>query len=56
MSERAGAMLEEELEYLGPVRLKDVEAAQKAVLEIVHTLAENGEIVLSRGEEEELIE
>ena len=56
MSERAGAMLKEELEYLGPVRLKDVEAAQKAVLEIVHTLAENGEIVLSRGEEEELIE
>lgn len=56
MSERAGAMLKEELEYLGPVRLKDVEGAQKKILESVRSLEEAGEIVLARGEEEEIID
>lgn len=56
MSERAAAMLKEELEYLGPVKLKDVENAQKEILEAVHNLEAAGEIVLARGEEEEIIE
>ena len=56
MSERAAAMLKEELEYLGPVKLKDVENAQKEILEAVHALEAAGEIVLARGEEEEIIE
>ncbi len=56
MSERASAMLKEELEYLGPVRLKDVENAQKDILDIARRLEEQGEIILSRGEEEELID
>jgi len=56
MSERASAMLKEELEYLGPVRLKDVENAQKDILDVARRLEEQGEIILSRGEEEELIE
>jgi len=46
MSERAAAMLKEELEYLGPVKLKDVENAQKEILEAVHGLEAAGEIVL----------
>lgn len=56
MSERAAAMLKEELEYLGPVRLKDVESAQKSILETARLLEDQGEIVLSRGEEEEVVE
>ncbi len=49
MSERAQQMLKEELQYLGPVRLKDVEAAQTRIVEIVKQLEESGEIVLSRA-------
>jgi len=56
MSERAAEMLKEELEYLGPVKLKDVEAAQKEILDAVHNLESAGEITLSRGGEEEFIE
>lgn len=56
MSERAAKMLKEELDYLGPVRVKDVEGAQKNILEITRRLEENGQIVLARGEDEELLE
>jgi len=56
MSERAADMLRDELQYLGPVRVRDVENAQKQVLDIVRQLEEEGEIVISRGEEEEVID
>ncbi len=56
MSERAASMLKDEIEFLGAVRVKDVEAAQKQILEVVRSLEEAGEIVLARGEEEEIIE
>lgn len=56
MSERAAEMLNDELQYLGPVRLKEVESAQKQILDIVHQLGESGEIIINRGEEEEIIE
>ncbi len=56
MSERAAGMLKEELEYLGPVRVKDVEGAQKDILDAARRLEEQGEIMLTRGEEEEIIE
>jgi flagellar motor switch protein FliG len=49
MSERAQEMLKEELQYLGPVRLKDVEAAQTRIVEIVKQLEESGEIILARS-------
>lgn len=49
MSERAQEMLKEELQYLGPVRLKDVEAAQTRIVEIVKQLEEAGEIVFARS-------
>ncbi len=55
MSERAAAMLKEELDYMGPVRLKEVENAQKDILDIARRLEEAGEIQLTRSEEEELI-
>ncbi len=55
MSERAAGMLKEELDYMGAVRLKDVENAQKDILDVARRLEESGEIQLTRGEEEELI-
>lgn len=57
MSERAADMLKDELQYLGPVRVRDVEGAQKEILEVVRQLEADGEIQISRGgEEEEVIE
>ncbi|MEA3285994.1 MAG: flagellar motor switch protein FliG [Candidatus Marinimicrobia bacterium] len=56
MSERAADMLKDELQYLGPVRVRDVESAQKEILDIVRQLEEDGEITIGRGEEEEVIE
>jgi flagellar motor switch protein FliG len=48
MSERAGDALEEEMELLGPVRVKDVEAAQQRIMENVRQLEEAGDVVVQR--------
>ncbi len=56
MSERAGGMLKDEIEFLGPVRIAEVEEAQSLVLDVVRHLDEAGEIAIARGETEELIE
>ena len=47
MSERAGGLLKEEIGYLGPVRLKDVEESQRKIMEVVRRLEESGEIIVS---------
>ena len=53
MSSRAADMMREDLEAKGPVRLKDVEDAQKEVLSVAKRLADSGEITLGgKGEEE----
>lgn len=53
MSSRAADMMREDLEAKGPVRLKDVEEAQKAVLDVATRLAESGEISLGgKGDDE----
>jgi flagellar motor switch protein FliG len=49
MSERAGKMLREEIEALGPVRGKDVNEAQTAMVNVAKELAAKDEIVLSKG-------
>ncbi len=55
MSERARELLQEELQYMGPVRLKEVEAAQTRIVEIVKQLEDAGEIVVAgRGGKEEV--
>ena len=57
MSERAGAALTEELEFMGPVRVKDVEAAQSKIIQSVRALEEAGEIIVAgRGGDEDVIE
>lgn len=55
LSERAGKMLREDIEALGPVRLKDVEEAQASIVATAKDLAASGQIVLSDGREEELV-
>jgi flagellar motor switch protein FliG len=56
MSERAQELLKEELMYMGPVRLKEVEAAQQRIVEIVKALEDSGEIIVAgRGGTEEIV-
>ncbi len=56
MSQRAGDMLREEMEYLGPVKLSSVEQVQQQIVDVVRRLEDSGEISLQAGEEaEELI-
>lgn len=56
MSDRAVQLIKEEIEYMGPVRLSDVEAAQQKIVDVVRRLEESGEIVISgRGGEKDLI-
>ena len=56
MSSRAKESLLEEIDLLGPVRRTDVDVARTKVIAAVRLLEEAGEIVISRGEENELIE
>jgi flagellar motor switch protein FliG len=55
MSKRAANMLREDMEYMGPVRMKDVEEAQQKIVSIIRHLEDQGEIVISRGEGDELV-
>ena len=56
MSERAAQLIKEDMEYMGPVRVSDVEAAQQKVVDVVRRLEEAGEIIISgRGGEKDLI-
>lgn len=55
MSQRAVAGLKEEIEFLGPVRMRDVEAAQTDIVSKVRALEESGEIVLSAGTDDVII-
>lgn len=52
LSERAAANLGEEIDLLGPVKLKTVEESQAAVVRVIRTLEESGQIVMSRGNDE----
>jgi flagellar motor switch protein FliG len=56
MSERAAQALEEEIEMLGPVRVKDVETAHARIIEAVRALADSGEIMIrGRGGNDDII-
>ena len=55
MSERASDLLKEELQYMGKVKLKEVETAQARIIDVIKSLEENGEIALNiRGGNEEM--
>lgn len=56
MSARAGDLIKEDMQYMGPVRLSDVEAAQQRIVDIVRRLEDAGEIIISgRGGEKDLV-
>lgn len=56
MSERAAQLIKEDMEYMGPVRVSDVEAAQQKVVDVVRRLEDAGEIIITgRGGDEEVI-
>lgn len=55
MSQRAGEMLKEEMEFLGPIRLREVEEAQQNIVRVIRRLDEAGEIIISRGGEDEVV-
>lgn len=54
-SNRAAATLKEDMEFLGPVRLMDVEKAQQKIVSIIRRLDESGEIIMARGGEDAII-
>ncbi|NLM47278.1 MAG: flagellar motor switch protein FliG [Epulopiscium sp.] len=55
LSKRLSAMIQEDMEYMGPVRLRDVEDAQQKIVNVIRKLEEVGEIVISRGGGDEII-
>jgi len=56
MSERAAQLIKEEMEFMGPVRVSDVEGAQQRIVDVIRRLEEAGEIIIAgRGGENEMI-
>ncbi|MFP4661047.1 MAG: flagellar motor switch protein FliG [Halanaerobiales bacterium] len=55
MSKRAAEMLKEDIEFMGPVRLREVEEAQQRIVNVIRQLEDSGEIVVARGGESEVI-
>nr|WP_150137495.1 flagellar motor switch protein FliG [Candidatus Enterovibrio escacola] len=55
MSKRAAEMLQDDLEAMGPIRVADVEAAQKEILSVARRLSDAGEIMLSSGGADEFL-
>lgn len=55
MSKRMAEMIKEDMEFMGPVRLRDVEEAQQKIVNIIRKLEETGDIIISRGGGDEII-
>lgn len=55
LSKRLATMIQEDMEFMGPVRMKDVEEAQQKIVNVIRRLEDSGEIVISRGGGDELI-
>lgn len=55
MSKRLAEMIKEDIEYMGPVRLKDVEEAQQKIVNVIRKLEDAGEIIISRGGGDEIV-
>ena len=55
LSSRLAAMIKEDMEYMGPVRMKDVEEAQQKIVNIIRKLEDSAEIVISRGGGDEIV-
>ena len=55
LSSRLATMIKEDMEFMGPVRLKDVEEAQQKIVNIIRKLEDSAEIVISRGGGDEIV-
>ena len=55
LSKRLAAMIKEDMEFMGPVRMKDVEEAQQKIVNIIRKLEDSADIVISRGGGDEII-
>lgn len=55
MSKRAANLLREDMDFMGPIRIKDVEDAQQKIVNIIRKLEESGDIVVARAGEDELV-
>ena len=55
MSKRASDMLREDIQFLGPVRLRDVEEAQQRIVNVIRKLEDSGEIVVARAGGDEIV-
>ncbi|MBQ9365491.1 MAG: flagellar motor switch protein FliG [Schwartzia sp.] len=55
MSSRAASMLKEEIDFMGPVKIRDVEEAQQKIVNVIRNLEDKGEIVVARGKGDEMI-
>ncbi len=55
MSKRLAEMIKEDMEFMGPVRMKDVEEAQQKIVNIIRKLEDSAEIVISRGGGDEIV-
>ena len=55
LSSRLAVMIKEDMEFMGPVRMKDVEEAQQKIVNIIRKLEDSAEIVIARGGGDEII-
>lgn len=55
LSKRLATMIKEDMEFMGPIRLKDVEEAQQKIVNIIRKLEDSAEIIISRGGGDEII-
>ncbi len=55
LSKRLAAMIREDMDFMGPVRMKDVEEAQQKIVNIIRKLEDSGEIIIARGGGDEII-
>jgi flagellar motor switch protein FliG len=55
LSKRLAAMIKEDMDFMGPVRMKDVEDAQQKIVNIIRKLEDSAEIVISRGGGDEIV-
>lgn len=55
MSKRASAVLKEDMDFMGPIRLKDVEESQQKIVSIIRKLEDAGDITIARAGEDELV-
>lgn len=55
LSKRLAAMIREDMEFMGPVRMKDVEEAQQKIVNVIRKLEDSGEIIVARGGGDEIV-